>query len=786
MRDNLPSRNHRRPEIASSGGPPAIEYVLSPESEEPSFRDYWKMLAKRRRLIMLTFLVVFGFAAYITFRTTPLYTASTTLRIEPEPKSAPAIGFAEAGVGSDNYFETQVALLQSRALAARVIKDLDLERNPSFRVPPQPLDQLRSWILGSVDSSLARIFELLKVAPEQKPVSPTTRGSELGVRPGSINRYLSFLSVEPLPRTQLVKMSFSTIDPHLSEALANAHAATFVRMNLETRFELTKEAREFLEKKLAELKVKVGQSEEALNRFRKANGVLSMEGSENIVVDRLVDLNRRLTEARAKRIELESLSRTVKDKNFAYLSQVIDNAMIVKLRGSIEGLEAERGRIATLYKSDHPRFQELEKQINEAQQRMNLEIRKVVRTIESDYAAARAREAALQADADRQQQAALNLKELAVQHTLLQGEFEANRTIFANVLSRLNEASVSTNSPLSNLQIAEPAELPGSPSSPQTQRSLLLASAFGLFLGAGLALILEHLNSSVRTPDEVWRAVAIPTLGAIPHWRSLRRREYGYQRLPRNSPLRFLTNGDVDDEQVVSHTLVASHHPFSLIAESYRMIRSGLLLTQTDQPVQVVLLTSSRPGEGKTSVTLNLAITLAQSGRQVVVVDADLRAGNCHALLGLNNRYGLVHLLNDGLPLDAVLQRTAVDGLYLIPRGPVPSDPAKYLGSDMMKEVLDRLRERFDLVLIDSPPGIAVGDALVLSVQCDGVLLVLRAQKTPAAAVQRLVESLEAVGARLLGTVLVGADMRHPDYAEYRHYYKSYYSTTLKGTKKQS
>jgi capsular exopolysaccharide synthesis family protein len=170
----------------------------------------------------------------------------------------------------------------------------------------------------------------------------------------------------------------------------------------------------------------------------------------------------------------------------------------------------------------------------------------------------------------------------------------------------------------------------------------------------------------------------------------------------------------------------------------------------------------------------------------VVVVDADLRAGNCHALLGLDNRYGLVHLLNDGLTLDAVLQRTAVDGLYLIPRGPVPPDPAHLVGSDRMTEILEGLRARFDLVLIDTPPAIAVSDALMLSVQCDGVLLVLRAQKTPAAAVQRVVERLEEVGARLLGTVLVGADMRHPDYAEYRHYYKSYYSSAHKGTKKQS
>ena len=787
MREGLPSRNHRLPDIANPSGPPAIEYVLSPETEERGFQEYWKMLAKRRRLIVLTCLVVFGLVAFVTIRTPPLYTASTTLRIEPQ--STPVIGVSEAAVaaGSENYFETQVALLKSRALASRVIKDLGLERNPNFTAPPpQPLDKLRSWLMGSIESFLTRIFEAAQVVPQQKNVLPSTARSEPDVRPGSIGLYLSFLKAEPVPKTQLVKVSFSTMDPRLSEELANAHTATFIRMNLETRFELSKEAREFLEKKLAELRVKVGQSEEALNRFRKANGVVSLEGSENIVIDRMVDLNRRLTEARAKRIELESLSRTVKDKNFAYLSQVIDNQLIVQLRSSIESMEAERARLSTIYKLDHPRLQELDKQISQAQQRQNLEIRKVVRTIESDYAAARAREAALQADADRQQQSALNLKELAVQHTLLQGEFEANRTIFASVLKRLNETSVSTDSPLSNIQLAESAEMPRYPSSPQTQRALVLASVFGLSLGAGLALVLEHLNSSIRTPEEVWRAVAVPTLGAIPHWSSLRRREYGYQRLPGNSPLRFLVNSNGEEDQAVSHTLVASHHPFSLIAESYRMIRSGLLLTQTDQPVQVVLLTSSRPGEGKTSVTLNLAITLAQSGRQVVVVDADLRAGNCHALLGLNNRYGLVHLLNDGLNLDAVLQRTAVNGLYLVPRGPVPPDPAHLVGSDRMKEVLEGLRARFDLVLIDTPPAVAVSDALMLSVQCDGVLLVLRAQKTPVAAVQRVVERLEEVGARLLGTVLVGADMRHPDYAEYRHYYKSYYSSAHKGTKKQS
>jgi len=784
MREGLPWRHQRPAALANPEATPAIEYVLSPESEEPRPRDYWKMLVKRRRLILLTFLAAFGLGAFITFRTTPHYTASTTLRIEPQ--STPVIGFGEASTLSEDYFQTQVALLKGRVLAARVIKNLSLEHNPNFVVIPNPIDQWRYRITGSIESLLARAFELLMIAPEPKNVAPSTDKSEAGVHPGLISLYLSLLKVEAVPKTQLVRVSFSTIDQGLSEALANAHAIAFVRLNLETRFELTKEAREFLEKKLAELKVKVGQSEEALNRFRKAHGVVSLEGNENIIVDRMVDLNRRLTEARAKRIELESLSRIVKDKNFTSLSQIIDNHMIVQLKGRLESLEGEQARLATIFTPKHPRLQELGDQINQARQRLNLEIRNVVRAIESDYAAARGREAALQAEADSQQQSALNLKELAVQHTLLQSEFDANRTILANVLKRLNETSVSTDSPLSNLQITEPAETPLGPSSPKISRSLFLASVLGLFLGVGLALMIEYLSSVVRTPEEVWRAVAVPTLGAVPHWRSVRGPRYGYDRLPKESPLRFLAHSNVAEDHALSPALIASHHPFSLISESYRMLRTGLLLTQTDQPLQVILLTSARPGEGKTSVTLNLGITLAQSGRQVVVVDADLRAGNCHSLLGLRNRYGLVHLLNDGLHLDAALQRTAVDGLYLLPRGMLPPNPTDLLGSDGMKEVLQGLRERFHHVLIDSPPAIAVSDAMVLSVQCDGVLLVLRAQRTPTETVQRVVERLETVGARILGTVLVGIDIRNPDYADYRHYYTSYYSATHRGTKEQS
>jgi succinoglycan biosynthesis transport protein ExoP len=783
MRDNLPGRQQRPPAMAHPDATPAIEYIVNPQPEEPRLRDYWKILVKRRRLIVVIFLVAFGIGAFITVRSTSLYTASATVRIEPP--SPPMMGGGDASPVSDEYFQTQVALLKSRALAAQVIKTLTLERNANFVVSRNPIDQLRDWVMGNIETLLTSALETLNLAPPQKKASPSTGEAESGVHPRFINRYLHFLTVAVVPNTQLVKVSFTTIDPDFSQELANAHATGFIRLNLATRFELTKEAREFLEKRLAELKVKVGQSEEALNRFWKAHGVVSLEGNDNVIVDRMVDLNRRLTEARSKRIELESLAKIVKDKNSASLTQIIDNNLIVQLRGRLEALEAEQARLATIFTSNHPRLVELDQQVTQARQRLNLEIRNVVRSIESDYAAARAREAALQAEADRQGQAALNLKELGVQHTLLQGELEANRSIYASVLKRLNETSVSTDSPLTNIQIVEPAEIPLGPSSPQTLRTLFLASALGLFCGVGLALLLERSTSVFRTPEEVWRSLAVPTLGTVPHWRSLRRREYAYNRLPKNSPLRHLTNASVGEDRALSQTLIASQHPFSLISESYRTIRSSLLLTQMEQPLRVVLLTSARPGEGKTSVTLNLALTLAQSGRRVVVVDADLRAGNCHRMLGVSNRRGLADVLSNSLPLEEVLQRTAVDGLFFIPRGAIPPYPADLLGSGTMEGVLQTLREGFDLVLIDSPPAIAVSDAELLSVQCDGVLVVLRAQKTPAETVQRMVERLETVGARILGTVLVGVDFRLPDYADHRYYYSSYYSATHKRTKEQ-
>lgn len=784
MREIVPRHNQRITAIADAGEDTGTEYVYKLEGEEPRLRDYWKMLVKRRRLAVLVFLAVFGLGAFLTFasRGRPLYTASATIKIEPQNPSAMAIEeMLTAQVVRDasfNYYPTQFALLKSGALAARVIAKLGLESNPAFTEGnPLPLiDRMLSRLFGPLESFFTYVSRLLEDTPTHTEGPPRVKEFALGVHPGLIDLYLRYLTVEPVPNTRLVKVLFKTPDPQLSQALANTHAATFIRMGMETRFELTKEAQDFLEHKRSELKAKFERSEQALHRFRQAHGVISMAGNENIVVERMVDLNKRLTEARARRIELESLYRMVKNKNAQYLSQVIGNSMIQQHKVRLDTLEAEQARLATIFMPDHPRLLEISPQIRGAQRRLSLEIANIVRGIESDYADARAKEQALEAEAKRQQQAALNLKELGVEYNVLQGEVDANRAVYESVLKRLTETNVSKDVSISNIQTIEPAEMPLKPAPRQTPRNLQLAAAVALLCGVGLAIFLEYLNSTVNTPEDVWRALSVPTLGVVPHLRSLRHSIYGYGRLPKRSPLRRLAHPSVAAGDAISQNLTVSYHPLSLISESYRSIRTVLLLAQAKKPPQVTLLTSAHPGEGKTTITVNLAIALAQSRRTVVVVDADLRKGNCHTLLHLPNHRGLTDILTDGLTLEEGVQRTTVTGLSLLSRGSVPPNPTDLLDSSKMKEVLQGLRERFDFVLIDSPPVIAVSDAAVLSALCDGVLLVLRGQRTTVEAARRAVEHLEAVGAPILGAVLNAIDIRNPDYADYRRYYTSYYA----------
>ena len=770
---------------------PAPEYFSRREPEEVPLSHYWDIIVKRRNIVLAISLAIFLAGSYFALSATKLYKASATIKIEPQNPKVTGINELQPldwSAAEYDYHQTQFALLASRPLAARVITELGLEANKTFTdaevVSPNAVDHVKAWIsraLGFVSYHLAPLVKT-KSDSDAKGSNPADNSSsdaklepELSLSPGLISRYLGFIRIEPVKKTRLVRVHFTTPNAALSQTLANAHVENFMRLSLEGRFSLTREARGFLEEKKNELRRRLEKAETALNNFRRSHGVVSIEKGENIVVDRLVDFNKQLTAARAQRIEAESLYRTVESRNNQEIAEVMKQGLVQNLKGNVAALEAEKARMATVFRPDHPRIQELNQQIAAARQAFDEEIAQAVRAIRSAYSAALARERGLEAEADKQQRDALRLRELGVDYTLLQEEVNANRSLYESVLKRLSETNVASDLALSNMQIAERAAMPRGSSGPDVGMYLLASMLSGLFLGIGAAFLREFADSAIGTPDKVWRSVGLGTLGVVPEFKgggmsAGRLIERVYSRQKEASQV-------LPPPHSATKELILNHNPRSILTESYRTIRTSLLLSQAEKPPRVILLTSPSPGEGKTVTSLNLAIALAEDGHSVVLVDADMRKGCCHERLGLRRNGGLSNLLSSGLLLRDALQQTSVERLDFLSRGIPPPNPTELLGSRKMKEVLTELRQRYDFIIIDSPPVIAISDASILSVIAEGVLLVLNAQVTSIPYAQKAVERLDFVRAHLLGVILNAVNIDDPHYSYYQSY-NSYYRTS--------
>jgi capsular exopolysaccharide synthesis family protein len=371
---------------------------------------------------------------------------------------------------------------------------------------------------------------------------------------------------------------------------------------------------------------------------------------------------------------------------------------------------------------------------------------------------------------------ALDLKEIGVEYAVLHEEVNVNRTLYESVLKRLNETHISNDIAISNMQITHHAELPRFPSQPNIEFSLVVGAFFGLFLGVGLAFFLEYLDVTVNTPDEVSHAIALPTLGIVPSLKPLNSRFFGWPLGASGSVFHRPSDSKQRGSQLLSKDLISSHHPLSLISESYRTIRTALFFSQPDNPPQIILLTSPQPNAGKTLTSINLAIALAQEGDSVLVIDGDLRRGVCHKMMGLSNSRGLTNVLALNLSAEIAVQKTAVPNLWLLSRGVIPPNPAALLGSERMTELLKLLRDRFRYILIDSPPVIPVSDATVISSLSEAVILVLRGKQTTTESARLAVERLGIAHSKILGVVLNDVNIADPDYAQYRSYYGSYFA----------
>jgi polysaccharide biosynthesis transport protein len=749
--------------IRRTGFPPEekplvlLNEPVGEDRPEPDFWDFWRVIRKHKRLITLFFVTVVVTIWVGTFLMTAIYTSEATLLIEEKGPQVldikQVLSESIDGTAKHDYYDTQYEILKSFPLAAQVIREQRLDSNKVFTGEEKTgiAAALWSWVPGI--RSFART----------QADDPTVVLRKLA------DTYLNkYLEINPVKNTRLVRISFSTPDPTLSAQLANAHTQAYIRQGLKFRALATENAEAFLEKKLVELKERMERSEAALNDYRRDKGIISLNDKENVVVERLADLNKRLTEAEADRITLQAQVQLIRQRAFDSLPDVINNKLIQTLKEQLSRLEGDYANLSAEYNLGYPRLAQLKAQVDETRRRLNEEIRSVVAGIESAFLAAGAKEKELRGKFGEQRSAALQLKDASVEYAILAREVDTNRQLYDSVFQRRKEMGVAAELRTSNIFIVDEAKPPLRPSRPKITLNLLLGVLMGAMGGVALALFVEYLDKTVSRPEDVDRYVHLPTLGIVPEF-SIRGQES-------EASFRDATNGNGSPNGAKPHskTLIPSLSPLSLVAESYRSLQTSILLSQVEEPPRTILFASGCREEGKTTTTINTAIVFAQMEAKVLVIDADLRRSSCHKRLWLERAAGLTELLTGQRTLEEVIKPTLTDNLFVITGGAIPPDPVKLVGSRKMHEVLTHLREQFDYIFIDSPPLIAVSDAVRLSTMVDGVVLVVKGQETTRDGLKETCSRLRYARAKILGVVLNRVDMKNGDY---RYYKRDFYRT---------
>ncbi len=733
--------------------PPGFYYESSQEEKEVNLRDYWRVIQKRRWTIIAFFFIVLITTAVATFTMRPIYRATTTLQINKE--NPQIVDFKEifaVNMMDMDYYQTQYKILESRSLAKRVIQSLKLSEHPEFHKNPEtPFQRWKADLLHSVTA-------LFSSSPSNGEPSGTEKDTIL------INQFLGKLKVEPIRNSRLVKIHFDSNFPDLSSRVADELAAGYLQQNLEARFHATEQARDWLTKQLEDLKAKVERAEEALQAFGSKHDIISLEEKENVIIQRLNELNEILTKAEAERMGKEALYKQTKDRHFDSLPSILENKLIMDLKQAFIHLEAQYTKLSETFKPDYPEMVRLKAQMETVQKRLNNETEKIIASIKNDYESSLRRESLLRQSFEQQKARVMVMKEKAIQYNILKREADTNKELYKGLLQRMKEAGVSAGIMSSNIQVVDKAEFPTKPFKPNKQLNLILAAVVGLFLGVGLAFFFEYLDNTIKTPEDVEQLIRLPSFGMVPDISSHRRRQ--------------LEKGATYPVELITHG-----HPKSMLSVAYRSIRTSILLSFSERPPKRIAITSPNPAEGKTTTVINTAIALSQTGASVIIVDTDLRKPRIHKVFTEDNGVGLSNFLSGNAGLEAIIKKTEIPNLYYIPSGPIPPNPSELISSNLFKSMLQSLDERFDHIVFDSPPVLGFADSIILSTFVDGMILVATGGKTPRETLQRAKGMLLQVNAKILGVVINRVNIERSEYGYY--YYRYHYYYGKEGKKKK-
>ena len=725
--------------------PPPSEPVVLPEYREPGTPErsfltlglndgqtlqHFLLIGKKYIWLVLVCALLGTGAGYIENATSPSeYRSSANIEITQDTADQFRM---DTGGGYDSGYidvaklDTEIAILKSSTLAMATIESLHLDKNRDF-LPP-----------GS-----NYVFDLSRIRD---------RHALIGIFEGG-------LAAERYGHTNILDLSYTARNPQLAADICNTLIANYVEHNFSQNYAATQQVSDWLGRQLGDLRKRLEASQEHMLTVQKDIGLVGIDQTQSIVLSRLVDIGHDVTAAESQRLVAEAKLITMQSAPPDVLATLSGDPVLLSLKERMTSLQAEYASLNAKYGDKNPRLLELRSEMTEVTEATKREQGTVISRAQEEVNAAKQNQDALQRRLDQEKSSAYMGNSKAVEYSLARREYESNRSLYDGLQQRLQEAGIIAGLHSTNIRKIDPADAPDFPSSPRKSVNLTLGLLCGLGIGLVLSFLVEALDTNIKTIYDIEERLGLPMLGVVPQ---------------------------VDTKLLSPETFVrdaTSPLPgaWSRLAEAYRSLRTTILLSRAGTPPQVILISSAKPSEGKTSITTLESIVFALNGARVLLIDSDLRRPSVHLRFRIANKVGLTSVLTGKAGLEeAIVPVAALPSLHLLPAGPIAPMPAELLGSLQMQRLVEGLRASYDFILIDTPPVLTVTDAAVLVSVSDGVVLVLRYGQATRNVVARASEILLRSGAHLLGVVLNAVDLQSSDYAEYYgRAYNDYYQSRV-------
>ena len=724
--------------------------------KEINFRDYLRVLQKRRSTIYTTLIIIMALTMVYTFSTTPLYEATAKLLIEQSEKN-PLL--ANTGyVGRDpEFLSTQTQIIKSTAVGLKVVDMLHLETADEKVFNPRPsgfsLAGIKTALADWIKGGLTAFGHVIGIADAETAFQTSAGVDADNTRAMEIAEMITEeISVKPARDSRIVTLTYRSPNPVLAANIVNSVAKGFIDKTFDMKMEASGYSLKWMSEKAEEELKKLESSEEALQQYMEQNDIVTIENRVTITPQKLSEINGRLIDTQARRKELQAIYNSIRrlgpELTGAQSIQVIaEDPAIRSLRGQILEAEKRNMDLSKKYGSRHPVMQRAVADLEILNSKVLQESKRIMQSVKNELDLATLNEKEYQKLLDETKQDAARLNERFIQFDILKREVETNKQMYNALITRIKEQNVAEQAQSVKVWVVERAKPPEDPAKPNKKRNLIIGLVLALFSGCGLAFFLEFLDNTVRNPDDIEQLLDLPVLGTVS---------------------KFSTKAkDTEDKS----TWQQQSPEF---AECFNTIRTAVMLSVAANAPKTLMVTSASPEEGKTTITVNLAISMAQAGKSVLLIDADMRKPRLHKIFNLANNKGLSNYLAGAAAIEDVLQKTPIKNLYIITSGPVPPNPSELLISNRPQELVAQLTAKCDLMLFDSPPVLSVSDAMVISKLVEGTLLIVRAGKTVYKALEKEVHKLDNVGAKITGVVLNDVDLKRDGY--YYNYYGSHYS----------